>query len=241
MSPSYISFQAVVFFAGFPPKSNAATQWAEVFEEPYRNLQTPAPQLTIASGIEGGYAYELHQHPERIDVVVRLVDEQPGPPATVSNLDDLAGRAIEKLTLIMAGMTVVRISAITMASVDAKSQEEVGRLMAEAVPGVPVVDGSTDQMFQLNKPTPSNVQNGLSFNRLCRWSSAVGMEVTLQMGPHGPIGASETSVVHWSMQTMIDINTVPHIRPEFGKIPELFDEIVREAKAVATEGFKHLV
>jgi hypothetical protein len=232
------SFQASAFFANFPPASNAAQLWSQHFPTPYAAFSQPNPAVSVASGVVDNLQVELQLQPQRIDLVVRPQPQGMGPPPVSTSLNSLSDRAIDWLFPMLSGLTVIRQAAVATHSSEVADFVSASMRMQKLLPGLPIKDGDQDITFQLSRRTSSAVQKGLEINRLCKWSTATGLEMTV------PIGLSQTSFMpgrqHFMVEEMLDVNTHPDVRPESQHLLPIYRELVGEIERIHTNGMQSL-
>lgn len=239
MSSGFQALHVVVFFAGFPAAANAAALWGAHFTEPYSGYQ-PGTPVSVAQGVEGGFAFEVHHHPNRFDLIMRLAPEGPGPAKGVSDLRKFADVLLPKVLAMASGAVVVRVGLVTNFLSSANDQAAANRMFAAAVSNNSIPEGASDLSFQINTRRSSTAQPGLELNRLCRWSTAVGMEMIFHLSPTGPV-ALPSGPQAWALDFAMDINSAPENRPDVSTLNALLEELVGEAETLQKEGLARLV
>lgn len=231
------SVQVVAFFAGFPPVPNAAILWAQLFQEPYAQFGKPNASVTTASGVVDGVNYELQLHPSRVDVFVRPVSPQIGPPPVASNLEELSNPAVSRMNALIGNMTIVRQAVIATLHEELPDSASSVRKLLSLVPSLPVPDDAQDVTFQLSRRRSSRVQDGLKINRLCRWSTAIGVEMFVPIGDaQGTVNGKE----HFIVESFYDINTHHDNRPKPGNVTDIYGELLEEIRVLAANGVSGL-
>lgn len=239
MSSGYQALQAVVFFAGFPATANAAALWNTQFSEPYSGYQPGSP-VSVAQGTDGKFGFEVHHHPNRFDLIIRLASDGPGPPQGVSDLREFASVAIPRVLAMAQGATIVRAAIVTSYLSPARDQAAANQMFASAIANTSIPTEASDLSFQLNTRRASKIQTGLEINRLCRWSTAVGMEMIFHISPTGPV-ALPSGPQAWVLDFTMDVNTAPETRPDGAQLEALFEELIQEAVDLKKEGLTRLV
>ena len=99
--------------------------------------------------------------------------------------------------------------------------------------------GSTEFLFQINRPRQSKIVEGLSINRLSKWSVALLQQVTYsvqppQTAPFQIMSQEENAFC----RVELDINTMPDVDGELATevLPQIFDELVLLGKEIASAG-----
>lgn len=100
-------------------------------------------------------------------------------------------------------------------------------------------EGSTELLFQINRPRRSSLSNnGLTINRLSKWSVAFAQQMTYRVqAPE--TGALQVTNLQKDLfcRLEMDINTAPKSDDlDAGSLPEIFGELVGFAREIALNG-----
>jgi hypothetical protein len=102
------------------------------------------------------------------------------------------------------------------------------------------VDAETSSEFayQINRPRSSCVLNGLSINRVSRWSVGMFRHVTIQVSPGGISAAPTPPDPKYHLRLEFDINTDPTFAGvlERAIFPHLMRELVQFGEEIVQQG-----
>lgn len=111
-------------------------------------------------------------------------------------------------------------------------------LLQKYLPGLPIdPDGSSDFLYQINRPRPSVTRiEGLRMNRLTKWSAQVAHRMTVLFGPSGV--EARTLGEEAACRLQLDINTAPDFgRPlPPGELGVLLQEMFDLGREIAQKG-----
>ena len=112
-------------------------------------------------------------------------------------------------------------------------KEDGYKTLGQYLPGVEIPQNSSDFLYQINRPRPSNAVNDLAINRLSKWSVQQFRQVSF-----GSVGAVVMSQGEFSCRVELDINSDPEHTSELptDRLPALFDELVTLADELSIEG-----
>ena len=101
------------------------------------------------------------------------------------------------------------------------------------LPAVEISVDSSDFLYQINRRRPSRVVDGITLNRLSKWSVQKAQGVTV-LGD----GTVERQPIEFSCRTELDINSAPEHTDELPKacLQDLFIECVELADELAVRG-----
>ena len=223
--------RATAFFS--PDEVVNLENWWQVATETEPDIRISKPSLSLHQeiGSVGNYGLTLNAQSQRVDWVLTPRPSEGGlPPDTTAGP---LGEALKTFRQILARWwdSIPRTARLAFGPIIREpmvSKRDSYRRLAELLPAVQIdIERSSDFLYQINRPRNSRVVNGLSINRLGKWSSALQRPFQLVMSPlvtqMNPIGVEEHSC-----RIELDINT----SPEFGKdlpstqLGELFDELV---------------
>lgn len=237
----YASFQCVAFLAGFAPTPDASGLWNRAFPGvPYSSFRKPGAGVSAVEGVVGGLHFEIQLQSGRVDLIAKPVPLTEGSMAMADALEQLSQPAIASLQDVVEGCALTRISAVSVKLTAVNGLAGARPVLTGKVPGLPITGDATDVSFQLNITKQSAVQNGLTMNRLCRWSTSFSFEVEIKVLPNGQTVQTPGRMSHF-VEEFFDVNTNADQRVDAAKIPDLFNELIAETKQIAERGIAHLV
>lgn len=184
----------------------ASVWWQSVTGIPPEQLNSlPRVGATTASGAVDIGTLLLNVAPDRVDWLLH-----PHPASGAESPSPTLGNLVVAVDLFMAIVSrwiaagdlpqVVRLALGAVATHPVESPTEGYSHLTEYLPTV-IPPGSSDFLYQINRPTDSTVLQGIRINRLSKWSVARWMFVPL-ISP-----AVEREV--YGLNVELDVNTVP--------------------------------
>lgn len=231
--------RATFFHAGKADEFNIEQIWKEVelaepeFDEKQNNLRSRTLRVTKADGLQ---QLSLTSTPNRLDWILNQ--------ATEKKLID-AEKLIEEYFLPhIAAMSnnerqYIRLAFGALVGFDVANREEGYSKISALVPSLNVGNPAEvrDLLLQINRPHKSVAVDGISLNRLMRWSVAKTsiIKITTAGGPAQ--ATSEGDDQHFA-RLELDINTDPETKDIFKaeKIAALFKEFVADSLLTLTKG-----
>lgn len=219
--------------------------WSDLFAEPPDATSArPKSKQKREEGQFGEGKLVLVVQPERIDWLFTTSDKEwnMGETPTVGSFPESLkefSRLIEKWLGFNNCPPMQRLAFGAVLSLPVKSRQEGYRQISEYLPFNLDPDGSSDFMYQINRPRDSESGiAGLRVNRLSKWSVAT----TYWMKSQLLLGLA--SAVHFpgpqlhSCRLELDINTVPDFKEELAQeqLPSLFQELVNFGKEIVKRG-----
>lgn len=232
------SFHTVAFFAGFAPVPDASKLWSQHFSAPYSNFNRPSAAVSVVTGEMDGLLIELQLHSNRLDLITRPKAQTNGPPPVTPDLRMLSDSAVAWITPMLSTLTVVRQATIANHSQEVSDVAAAAGRMTQILPTLPLKPTDQDISFQVSRRKPSSVQSGLQINRLCRWTTAIGVEFVIPFagGVASPVSGKE----HYMVEEVLDVNTHPDERPNPDLIPSIYEELISEIERIHETGLSAL-
>lgn len=219
---------------------------ALVGSSPERIDQRPKEGITNVEGPFEGARLTLTRSPMRSDWIWIVESDLTAPRIEIPSIGEF--EKVDKTFLTLANQWLSRDQSLTRLAfgcilvLPVAGKEEGYKRLGNFLPQLAIDPvGSSDLVYQINRPRTSRVIDGLRVNRLSRWSVAISQAMSLQFslstgaaeavgGPTGP-GLS-------ACRLQLDINsdqtqTVP-LRSDM--LVPLLNEFVELAREIATGG-----
>ena len=226
------------------PITAEQTWWADLVGYPPETLVSrPKAGEYLAAGEFEGRLLSLEVRPDRLDwTLAPVVKAEAGEPSTLP----LPGPFPAVLTSFMNLMSrwtplAPSITRLAFGAVLAQPTEDRAagyRRVSKYLPTVQIDPiNSSDFLYQINRPRPSQTVPGLHINRLTRWSVMFFTRFSLSAERTGirtvsvPLGES-------SVRLELDVNTAPDYQGAFpaDKLQPLLKELVEFASEIAAHG-----
>ena len=138
---------------------------------------------------------------------------------------------------------VKRLAFGCVGSQQVAGHKEGYELLGKYLPGVTVdPEGSSEFLYQINRPRPSTVIDGLIVNRLTKWSAArtqsVSMQLVLTPDAEGSVVSGVPMGEFFAVRSELDINTSPKWAKPFAKrqLASILGELVGLGLEIAAKG-----
>jgi hypothetical protein len=217
--------------------------WAELTgAEPETRNSRPSLGQFQEAGPLNSYGLVLSMNPGRVDWLLTPSQRVGAPPDPKR-----AGPLAETLPFFVGLMTrwigngpeFTRIALGVVVHEPVPSREEAYRRLARYLPAVKVdPEGSSELFYQVNRPRKSLVIDGLTVNRLSKWSVSFSVPFSFSLlspaqGQFGRVSEGETTC-----RIELDINTDPMFSgsPRDLSSPRLLEEFVKLAEEIVTVG-----
>jgi hypothetical protein len=192
------------------------TWWRDVVgSEPESRTVRPSANELQESGLIDDKSYLLSVRLNRVDwlVIPTLpTEENVLPERWIGSFADTVPSfsVLMERWLAIAPPGISRLAVGIVADRSATSKIEAYEKLAELLPALKIdVTGSSELLYQINRPKVSKVINGLTINRLAKWSSSAFMPIQLVLNAgvqqSTPLASSNAFVA----RTEADINTGP--------------------------------
>lgn len=125
---------------------------------------------------------------------------------------------------------------------DVSSVSEGYQELSRLLPSVKLdVQGSSEFLYQINRPRRSQVVDGLMINRVSKWSVASRQHLSFSFAMSNVAAATPGTVARatpsaFSIRLELDINTIPTDSLPSGKVKALLGELVEFAEEIWTRG-----
>lgn len=134
---------------------------------------------------------------------------------------------------------ISRMALGIVARIPVRDRNEGYRRLGQFVPVQLDPEGSSDFLYQINRPRPSKAVPGMTVNRLTQWSVATVAQMAAEL-PVGPAAQAADirfgEARHWC-QAALDINNVPGPQPlPRGQVTALLDEFLALATEITGKG-----
>lgn len=237
------------------PEPNPGMQmdgwWSSVVGEPpeSRNSQ---PRLGVIqeSGAFLDGVLTLTMNPLRVDWVLSASATPPGVESSMPVIGDLT-KIVEsffsRLNVWFASAPPIkRIAFGCIALQQVAGHKEGYELLGKYLPGVTLdPEGSSEFLYQINRPRPSAVIDGLAINRLVRWSvqrtQGISISMQLMLSPVAAEGSIVSGVPMGEFSAVrceLDINTSPKRTSAFPKpqLASILGELVGLGLEITAKG-----
>jgi hypothetical protein len=114
------------------------------------------------------------------------------------------------------------------------SVEQGYKVLRELLPRLPLDEGAQSLLWQINRPRPSKVVNGVTINRLSKWS--VTTQQRMQLLPETQIVFSGPVSTMSACKLELDIYTDPIEPLPAENLVPLLDELIATAKEISERG-----
>lgn len=221
--------------------------WSDVAGgEPDNVVSKPRTGIYRADGPFGSGQLVLSIDPTRIDwlYAVRQSEESGGEdlfPALGEYREQhkLFSRAVLPWLVACPPLTRVAYGTVLLELVNDKSAGY--RRLGEFLQNVRLdPDNSSDFSYQINRPRPSQAVQGLTINRLSKWSvmrRSIG-QLTVNPATGLALGMAAPPYIADACRLELDVNTDASTTEELphGELPSIFDELQRLANEIASIG-----
>ncbi len=239
------SLRLTVFPA--PGAPGAPLSWLELTgEEPDERQQQPKNRTTIEVGriAIGDHSrsvrivttpFQTDLHIAEAAVSVESEESQAGKPELMAPDEGLA--ALRQLAAKWFGLErpTTRIAFGAVLRRNAANKPDAYLALSDYLP-FPLDTGSSDLVYQINRPRTSRVFPDLEINRLNHWVVVTTRMVQLS-AIAAPSSAAEPLTVSIDVQLTLDINNAPPDEQlEVSRVSPLFDELVELGLEIAAQG-----
>lgn len=222
---------------GSGPHDNS-TWWETIVGEPPENrISQPKVGVLQEQGHFSNGMLTLISQPSRIDWLFT----QTNPSETSWSLEECVGifqPVIERWLISAPGVQRLAFGAVLRLPVDDRKQGY--EALSGFLHNVKLdPEGSSEFLFQINRPRKSETIEGLSINRLSKWSVALLHQATYSVQP--PQAAPFELMSHEESafcRLELDVNTMPDVDGELSAeiLAQIFDELVTLGKEIASKG-----
>lgn len=191
---------------------NPSGWWKHVVgQDPETEVQRQRVGELVQDGIVGSAKVALRVRPDRIDWIMAPIDPAQ-PPENFLTVGPFEESAKQFRALIDSwaplSPAVSRIAFGTTAFLPAPDHTSGYKTLATYLPFVQVDPGSSDFSYQINRPRESKAGiEGLSINRLSKWSVAKMMMHAFSMDPQQGMRLVRAPFEVFACRVEIDINT----------------------------------
>ena len=234
-------FRSTAFLESGSVDFDSAAYWEEVVgDEPEQVVTRSKDGLTLLSGVVNKRSLALNRRRDRIDWMLRA-SGSPIPEVLVPHKDiSQASDGLESFLRIMgkAFQMSCHISRLGFGAVLLRRVDTMDSAYSELSPFLPDVrlEGladSSDFFYQINRPRQSEVIQGVTVNRLSKWSVQIFDTITVSDG-----GAPKMNTAQLACRLEVDINTsqqqVLHIHKD--QTQSLFEELARLGYEISNSG-----
>lgn len=224
-------------------EANPSDWWKRVIgQDPETQIQRQRLGELVQEGIVGGAKLTLRVRPERIDWVMAPVEPAEAPETflSIGPFDDSCKqfRALIN-SWIPFSPPLSRIAFGAVAFSPVPDHVSGYNTLAAYLPSVQVDPGSRDFIYQINRPRESSAGvEGLSINRLSKWSVVQMHLQAFSMGAQEGVRIVRAPISAFACRVEIDVNTSPmhkgHFTPEQSLM--VLDEMERLAEEIIREG-----
>ncbi len=216
--------------------------WEELVGEPPVDVRS---QPRMGSRQEGGPFARgklvLNIEPIRIDWLYTNVSDPNSPSVSVGPFEENLGlfqELVERWFNLETAPSAVRLAFGAILLAPAETREEGYRQLSPYLPFDLDPVGSRDFLYQINRPrAPRSKIEGLSINRLTKWSVMSSHEVLFAVTPDKSeqIGIEK---VRYACRLELDINTSPEFEGELSREEQsgTFRELVEIGTEIVLEG-----
>ena len=238
----------VTVFPEPTPSAEMEGWWSSVTGEPpeTRNSQ---PRLGVIqeSGAFLDGVLTLNVTPLRVDWLLSVSTDPSGSESGLPILGDLTKIVESFCSRLDAWFNlappVKRLAFGCVGSQQVAGHKEGYELLGKYLPGVTVdPEGSSEFLYQINRPRPSTVIDGLIVNRLTKWSAArtqsVSMQLVLTPDAEGSVVSGVPMGEFFAVRSELDINTSPKWAKPFAKrqLASILGELVGLGLEIAAKG-----
>lgn len=231
-----------VRFSAFPPPSvnfEVKPLWEALTGKPPEEVQE-RPQLGLRN--EFGPFLDEHlfvtQQPARIDIIVGVHPQKLEildlPSAGPYHRAAQAHAEVVRKWLKMAPSLGRIAFAPTLLHRVASVEEGYNRLR-ELLPRLPLDDGAQNMNWQINRPRGSKIINGITINRLSKWSLVTLQRMQIAAGAGG-VAVSKSTASISACKLELDIFTDPIEPLPAERVGQLFDELIVTAQEISERG-----
>ncbi len=184
--------------------------------------------------------------PMRIDWLhAGHIEERPGGYPVLGGFEDAISSFLELVKRWFALPSFPAVQRLALGAVllqPVPSRGDGYRRLADYLPAVQIdAEGSSDFLYQINRPRRSSAQPEQILNRISRWSvgsyKQLRIPVVLQPVPQvipGLLAGAEFSACRLEMDLSTSQNQVGELNHE--KVPSVYNELVELAKDIAKNG-----
>lgn len=240
------SFRATAFIRPGETEPVQALWTALVGSSPERIDQRPKEGTTNVEGSFEGARLTLSSSPLRTDLIWTVEFDLTAPHTEFPSIGEFEKVHKTFLTLgdqwLSRNQSLTRLAFGSILVLPVASKEEGYRRLGSFLPQLTIDPvGSSDFVYQINRPRTSKVIDGLNVNRLSRWSVAItqalSMQFSLSPGAAEAVGGP-TGPSFSACRLQLDINSDPsQIEPlRSDMLVPLLNEFVELAREIATRG-----
>lgn len=228
-------------FSAFPPPSvnfEVRPLWEALTGKPPEEVQE-RPQLGLRN--EFGPFLDDHlfvtQQPARIDIVFGVHPQKNElEMPSVGQYPRVAQAHIEvagKWLRIAPSLGRIAFAPTLLHRV--ASVEEGYKRLRELLPRLPLDEGARNMHWQINRPRPSKSVNGVTINRVSKWSLVTLQRMQIAAGTEG-LALSQPTTSISACKLELDIYTDPVEPLPAERLGQLLDELIFAAKEISEQG-----
>ena len=150
---------------------------------------------------------------------------------TLDSFLELSGKGLEQC----GSVNRVALGMVLLIPVDNIAAAYTG--LQKYLPNVKMdLDGAVDFLYQINRPSISREVDGITINRLTKWSVSISGSIAISLVPASGILVPDPNP-HFASRLELDVNTAPtaSLIPA-DKITALFGELARLGTEIANKG-----
>ncbi len=201
------------------PSSQMEGWWSSVAgESPETRNSQPRLGVIQESGAFLDGALTLNVTPLRVDWLLSVSATPPGPDSEFPVLGDLV-KIVEAFCSRLnvwfeSAPPIKRLAFGSVGLQQVGGHKEGYELLSKYLRGVKIdPEGSSEFLYQINRPRPSAVIEGLTINRLTKWSvlrmQGVSMQLMLTPDAKGSVVSGVPMRELFAVRSEIDVNTSP--------------------------------
>lgn len=224
-------------------QANSSTWWETVIGQPPDNRQVqPKTGVLLDEGSFETGKLILNVQPIRVDwLFIPTFDQETNSPA-VSHLATFQSAVTTFVGLAERWFNIcpslVRLAFGAVLDIPVTNRPDGYRRLMEFLPGIQLdADGSSDFLYQINRPRVSRYAPTLRINRLSKWSVAMATSAQIVLGPRA-IHYAVPGQEYLSARLELDINTAADFQEELSReqFAPLFLELIELGKEIAMRG-----
>lgn len=224
---------------------NDINWWSELMGEPAetKTVQSKLDRHT-EQGLFLGAKLVNQVHPNRIDWLIQLTDQESGAIAfpTIGPFLEVIEPFIELMLRWFKLNTCPELKRLAFGPIllyPVDSRVAGYRQLSVYLPSIKLdSEGSSDFLYQINRIRNSTSKiDGLKINRLSKWSVSAIQRMDFSVGKESDLSVTKRQA-HYACRLDLDINTAAEFS---GPLPKkqlslIFQELVDRAKEIALEG-----
>lgn len=167
------SVRLTIFTTAAPVQENLGWWKSVAGSEPEAIVSKPAQAVYSANGIVSDVSFILNIASGRIDWLVAGAPNEDTPIPVIGEYAKAKSKFDELLKpwLARKPVPVSRLALGIVARLSAENKVDAYRGIAKFLPAVKIdAENSAELTYQINRPRKSRVMNGLTINRLTKWS-----------------------------------------------------------------------